>query len=112
MSRPRMASCCKHDEIKPYATALLGHSEGGLLALAAAAAMGKRAPAWAGAGGHARPAAGRDRARADRPQRADRAVAERMMAAIIATGHVPADMPRELQLSSRPMPGRSCKAAS
>src|SRR6266850_6325936 len=26
----------KHDEIKPYATALLGHSEGGLLALAAA----------------------------------------------------------------------------
>ena len=26
----------KHDEIKPYATALLGHSEGGLLVLAAA----------------------------------------------------------------------------
>ena len=32
------AELLKHDEIKPYATALLGHSEGGLLALAAAAA--------------------------------------------------------------------------
>ena len=38
------AELLRHDEIKPYATALLGHSEGGLLALAAAAAMGKRAP--------------------------------------------------------------------
>ena len=35
-SRPRTPSWCKHDEIKPYATALLGHSEGGLLVLAAA----------------------------------------------------------------------------
>ena len=38
------AELLRHDEIKPYATALLGHSEGGLLSLAAAAAMGKRAP--------------------------------------------------------------------
>ena len=30
----------RHDEIKSYATALLGHSEGGLLALAAAPALG------------------------------------------------------------------------
>ena len=37
------AELLRHDEIKPYATALLGHSEGGLLALAAAPAMGKNA---------------------------------------------------------------------
>ena len=30
------AELVRHDEIKPYATALLGHSEGGLLALAGA----------------------------------------------------------------------------
>ena len=34
------AELLRHDEIKPYATALLGHSEGGLLSLAAAAGDG------------------------------------------------------------------------
>jgi pimeloyl-ACP methyl ester carboxylesterase len=33
------AELLRHDEIKPYATALLGHSEGGLLALAAAGGL-------------------------------------------------------------------------
>ena len=34
----------KHDEIKPYATALLGHSEGGLLVLAAASTITSNRP--------------------------------------------------------------------
>jgi hypothetical protein len=34
----------KHDEIKSYATALLGHSEGGLLVLAAVPSIGKNRP--------------------------------------------------------------------
>ncbi len=48
----------RHGEIKPYATALLGHSEGGLLAIAASVAMGRKRPLWAGARLDARPAAG------------------------------------------------------
>ena len=38
------AELLRQDEIKPYATAFLGHSEGGLLALAATEAMGTRRP--------------------------------------------------------------------
>jgi pimeloyl-ACP methyl ester carboxylesterase len=38
------AELVKHDEIKPYATALLGHSEGGLLVLAAAPTIKRNPP--------------------------------------------------------------------
>ena len=38
------AELLKHDEIKPYATAMLGHSEGGLLALAAVPRISWRRP--------------------------------------------------------------------
>jgi alpha-beta hydrolase superfamily lysophospholipase len=38
------AELLRHDEIKSYATALLGHSEGGALAIAATVAMGRRRP--------------------------------------------------------------------
>ena len=38
------AELIKHDEIKPYATALLGHSEGGLLVLAAAPTITRNPP--------------------------------------------------------------------
>lgn len=93
------AELLRHDEIKPYATALLGHSEGGLLAIAAAAAMGKRAPyalVLAGTPGH--PLIDIIRAQISRTGPQHKEAAERVMTAILDTGHVPADTPAELQL--------------
>jgi alpha-beta hydrolase superfamily lysophospholipase len=85
----------KHDEIKAYATALLGHSEGGLLVRRGS--------------GHLNPPHGMvlvatpgrklaDILRAQIGRGAPNLVApaERAIAAIEATGHVPADLPREL----------------
>lgn len=89
----------KHDEIKPYATALLGHSEGGLLALAAAPAITKNRPhAMVLAATPGRPM--RDIVRAQIARGAPNLLdaAERTMAAIQASGHVPTDLPRELQV--------------
>lgn len=100
------AELLRHDEIKPYATALLGHSEGGLLALAAAAAMGKRAPhALVLAGTPGRPLIDIVRAQISRTGPQYSAVAERIMKAILDTGHVPADTPAELQLIFPPYAG-------
>ena len=93
------AELLRHDEIKPYATALLGHSEGGLLSLAAAAAMGKRAPyAVVIAGTPGRPLIDivRDQIARGAPQLS--AEAERVMTATLATGHVPEDTAAELRL--------------
>jgi pimeloyl-ACP methyl ester carboxylesterase len=93
------AELLRHDEIKPYATALLGHSEGGLLSLAAAAAMGKRAPyAVVIASTPGRPLIDivRDQIARGAPQLS--AEAERVMKATLATGHVPADTSEELRL--------------
>jgi len=93
------AELLRHDEIKRYATALLGHSEGGLLALAATAAMGKRAPyALVLAGTPGRPLIDIVRAQISRTGPQYSAVADRIMKAILDTGHVPADTPAELQL--------------
>ena len=88
----------KHDEIKSYATALLGHSEGGLLVLAAVPSIGKNRPhgmVLASTPGrpmreivHAQVARGA-------PHLVD--AVERTMATIQASGHVPADLPIELQ---------------
>ena len=93
------AELLRHDEIKPYATALLGHSEGGLLSLAAAQAMGKKGPyAIVLASTPGRPLRGivHDQITRNAPKFA--ADADRIMQTIIATGHAPDDTPRELKL--------------
>jgi alpha-beta hydrolase superfamily lysophospholipase len=93
------AELLRHDEIKSYATALLGHSEGALLSLAAAASMAKRGPyglVVAGSPGLPLREIVRTQIGRNAPSLADRA--QRVMAAILATGHVPADTPTELQL--------------
>ena len=100
------AELLRHDEIKPYATAMLGHSEGGLISLAAAAAMGKRAPyALVLAGTPGRPLIDILRGQISRTGPQYSAVAERIMQDILATGHVPADTPSELQLIFPPYAG-------
>ena len=91
------AELVRHDEIKPYATALLGHSEGGLLVLAAAPTI-KRNPPY----GMVLVATPGRKLAEILPAQIGRGAphlvgpAERAIAAIEATGHVPADLPREL----------------
>jgi len=93
----------QHDEIKSYATALLGHSEGGLLALAAAKELGATARGNRKLHGLVLAATpGRPLAEIVRAQIARNApslleTADRTMAAVMATGHVPAGLPREQQ---------------
>ena len=91
------AELVKHDEIKAYATALLGHSEGGLLVLAAAPAITKHPPH--GMVLVATPGRKLDdilRAQIGRGAPNLLAAADRAIAAIDTTGHVPSDLPREL----------------
>jgi alpha-beta hydrolase superfamily lysophospholipase len=95
-----------HDEIKAYATALLGHSEGGLLALAAAPAITRNRPH--GLVLAATP--GRKLGEIVPAQIARGApnlvpAAKSAMSAIQATGHVPPDLPRELDLIFPPYGG-------
>jgi len=93
------AELLRHDEIKPYATALLGHSEGGLLSLAAAAAMGKKGPyalVLASTPGRPLREIVRDQIGRTGPQFS--AEAERIMQTIVETGHAPVDTPPELKL--------------
>jgi alpha-beta hydrolase superfamily lysophospholipase len=88
------AELLRHDEIKPYATALLGHSEGGLLALAASVAMGKRRPyglVLASTPGRPMGVIVREQIQRSAPELA--ATADRVIAAIQQTGHVPPDEP-------------------
>lgn len=93
-----------HDEIKPYATALLGHSEGGLLALAAAKALSASTMGIGKLHGLVLAATpGRPLADIVRAQIARNApslidAAERTMSTIMTTGHVPANLPREQQV--------------
>jgi pimeloyl-ACP methyl ester carboxylesterase len=92
------AELVRHDEIKPYATALLGHSEGGLLALAAATLIKRNRPhSMVLAATPGRPMADILRAQLARnaPQLLDAAV--QAIAAIQATGHIPANVPREIE---------------
>jgi alpha-beta hydrolase superfamily lysophospholipase len=97
------AELLRHDEIKPYATALLGHSEGGLLSLAAVQAMGqergKKAPyalVLASTPGRPLRAIVHDQIMRNAPKFA--ADADRIMRTIIDTGHAPDDTPQELKL--------------
>ncbi|MBS0522724.1 MAG: alpha/beta fold hydrolase [Proteobacteria bacterium] len=93
------AELLRHDEIKPYATALLGHSEGGLLSLAAAQAMGKKGPyAIVLASTPGRPLQGIVHDQIARSAPAFAAEADRIMRTIIETGHAPDDTPQELKL--------------
>ena len=87
-----------HDEIKPYATALLGHSEGGLLALAALPSIQWRPPhALVLAATPGRPMGEIVRRQIARTAPALAGTAERAIAAIRESGHTPTDLPRELQ---------------
>ncbi|SKA40900.1 hypothetical protein SAMN02745126_06429 [Enhydrobacter aerosaccus] len=88
------AELLRHDEIKPYATAFLGHSEGGLLSLAATVAMGARRPyTLVLASTPGRPLADivRDQIARSLPQLSG--TAERIMDAIRDTGQVPDNVP-------------------
>ena len=101
----------EHDEIKPYATALLGHSEGGLLALAAAPSLRaasrgvRRLHGLVLAATPGRPLSDIVRAQIARGAPALVAPAERTMAAIIASGRVPAGLSREQQMLFPPYAG-------
>lgn len=91
------AELVKHDEIKAYATALLGHSEGGLLVLAAAPTIIKNPPhGMVLVATPGRKLSDILRAQVGRGAPNLLAPADRAIAAIEATGHVPADLPREL----------------
>lgn len=94
------AELLRHDEIKPYATALLGHSEGGLLALAASTALTARklhALVLAATPGRKLDAILRAQIARDAPP-ALRLPTDRAIAAILETGRVPTNLPPELQL--------------
>lgn len=93
----------RHDEIKPYTTALLGHSEGGLLALAAAGPLSakemgsRKLHGLVLAATPGRPLADIVRAQIARSAPSLVEPAERTMSTIMETGRVPAGLPREQQ---------------
>jgi hypothetical protein len=100
------AELVRHDAVKGYATALLGHSEGGLFALATAQASGARAPyALVLAGTPGRPLGEIIRRQLQRAAPALVEPADRIMSEIRRTRHVPADIPRELALYFPPYIG-------
>jgi pimeloyl-ACP methyl ester carboxylesterase len=107
----------RHDEIKPYATALLGHSEGGLLALAAAGALAAKAMGSRKLHGlvlaatPGRPLADIVRAQIARNAPSLLEAAERTIGAIMTAGHVPAGLPREQQLLFPPYAGPFLQSA-
>jgi len=95
----------RHNEIKPYATALLGHSEGGLLALAAARSLGKKVHALVLAATPGRKLDEIVRAQVERNAPAMRGPVDSTIGAILAKGRVPAGLPRELDLLFPPYAG-------
>ena len=96
----------KHDEIKPYATALLGHSEGGLLVLAAAPGITKNPPhGIVLAATPGRPMKDIVRAQVARSAPGMLEGVERTMTAIEASGHVPDGLTPELQALFPPHAG-------
>jgi len=106
------AELLRHDEIKSYATAFLGHSEGGLLALAAMQAMGARRPfGLVLASTPGRRLADIVREQIGRNAPALSAAAQRIIAAILETGHVPVSAGGELQLIFPPSAGPFLQAA-
>ena len=93
------AELLKHDEIKPWATALLGHSEGGLLVLAAATKISWSRPhaiVLASTPGYSLDEIVRRQLARNAPALLD--AAEHVMTVIRTTGHAPSTgVPRELQ---------------
>jgi pimeloyl-ACP methyl ester carboxylesterase len=93
------AELVRHDEVKPYATALLGHSEGGLLALAATPQISVNKPhALVLAATPGRPFGEILRAQIARsaPKLSDGV--QRIIATIQETGHIPTGLPKELEV--------------
>jgi pimeloyl-ACP methyl ester carboxylesterase len=90
------AELLRHGEIKRYATALLGHSEGGLLALDAARSLGPRIHTLVLAATPGRRLDAIVRAQVGRNAPALFPAVDRVIDTILSTGRVPADMPREL----------------
>lgn len=101
----------RHDEIKPYATALLGHSEGGLLALVAAGTLAaktmgpRKLHGLVLAATPGRPLADIVRAQIARGAPSLLEPVERTISAIMTAGRVPAGLPREQQLLFPPYAG-------
>lgn len=94
------AELLRHDEIKPYATALLGHSEGGLLALAASRSLAAKklhALVLAATPGRRLDVILRDQIARNAPPSLHLPT-DRAIAAILETGRVPTNLPPELQL--------------
>lgn len=94
------AELLRHDEIKPYATALLGHSEGGLLALAASLSLAAKklhALVLAATPGRRLDVILRDQIARNAPPSLHLPT-DRAIAAILETGRVPTNLPPELQL--------------
>ena len=106
------AELLRQDEIKPYATAFLGHSEGGLLALAASQTMGPRRPyGLVLASTPGRRLADIVREQIGRTAPALAAAADRIMTTILETGHVPVSASGELRLIFPPSAGPFLQAA-
>ncbi len=106
------AELLRQPEIKGYATAFLGHSEGGLLAIAASAAMGAQRPhalVLASTPGRTLAEIVLDQIERNAPSFTGEA--RRVIAAIAATGHVPDDVLRELQALFPPYGGLFLKTA-
>lgn len=92
------AELLRHDEIKGFTTGLVGHSEGGLLAIAAARAMGAKRPHALGLlATPGRPLRDIVRSQMTRNAPAFLAEAERVMAAIAASGRVPGGLSPDLR---------------
>lgn len=92
------AELLRHGEIKRHATALLGHSEGGLLALDAARSLGSRIHTLVLAATPGRRLDGILRAQVGRDAPQLRPGLDRAIDAILATGRVPVDLPHELSV--------------
>ena len=106
------AELLRHNEIKPYATAFLGHSEGGLLALAATDAMGaRRPPGLVLASTPGRKLADIVHEQIARNAPPFVAAADRIMASILDSGRVPGNISPELQLVFPPYAGPFLKSA-
>lgn len=91
------AELVKHDEIKSYATALLGHSEGGLLVLAAAPTIKRNPPhGFVLVATPGRRLGEIVRAQVGRGAPSLSAAVDRTIAAIELTGRVPTGLPPEL----------------
>lgn len=90
------AELLRHGEVKRHATALLGHSEGGLLALDAARSLGRRVHTLVLAATPGRRLDAILRAQVARDAPALGPAVDRVIDTILSTARLPADLPQEL----------------